>query len=136
MIYIIKWAFSVHCSLFGFVKRAVSRVKRFVKRVVRKAVKVVKKACNKYVGPWIKLIIKVEKKIVLFASSIISGVKNIRKGWKCIKNTYKTLRNFITNGPYKKYWEKAKNNGKAAFKQVKKYVVNSTPFKKRMIYIK
>jgi len=117
-------------SLFGFVKRVVSRVKRFVKKVVRKVVKVVKKAYNKYVKPLIKPIIKVAKKFVPFVSTIISGVRIIRKGWKCIKNTYKTVRNFITNRPYKKYWEKAKNYGKAAFKQVKKYIVNSTPFKK------
>ena len=78
-------------SLFGFVKKVVSRVKRFVKKVVRKVVKVVKKAYNKYVRPLIKPIIKVAKKFVPFVSTIISGVRIIRKGWKCIKNTYKTV---------------------------------------------
>lgn len=33
------------------------------------------------------------------------------------------------NRPYKKYWEKTKSSAKATFNQVKKYVVNSTPFK-------
>ena len=78
----------------------------------------------------LKPIIKKVKKFVPYVSPIINGVKAIRNGWKCIKNTYKTAKNFIMNRPYKKYWEKTKNYGKAAFKQVKKYVVNSTPFKK------
>ena len=34
------------------------------------------------------------------------------------------------NRSYKKYWEKVKSNEKAVFKHVRKYVVNSTPFKK------
>ena len=113
-----------------FVKRVIKRVVKTVKRVVKKVIGTVKSVYKRYIKPWAGPIIKFAKNCIPGIGLIRKGIQVVKNGVKMVKNGYKACRNYFSNKPYKKYFQKAKQYGKNFISSIGKSISNSTFFGK------